>query len=83
MALALGDDTDAVAVRYVRPFGREEAILGIGDSVSLHATDASPELLRRIAAAALELATWRERQIAASAQSRVTFLETGGLAVAS
>ncbi|MFE9855504.1 hypothetical protein [Streptomyces sp. NPDC005780] len=42
--------------------GREFATLRIGNALGIDVVDASPEVLRRIAAAAEELADWREEQ---------------------
>lgn len=52
--------------------GRQYPTLRIGNSLGLDVTDASPEVLRKLAAAAEELADWAEaRDIAAKVADQV------------
>lgn len=46
--------------------GREFATLRIGNALGIDVADASPDVLRQIAAAADELADWREAQYVAA-----------------
>lgn len=63
-ALVLGDDPADVQVRYADGIAGEYAVLGLGDRLAVHVSQTSPEVLRRLAAAASELADWREQQLA-------------------
>lgn len=63
-SLVLGDDPADVQVRYADGVGGEFAVLGLGDRLFLQVSQTSPEVLRRLAEAASELADWREQQLA-------------------
>lgn len=62
IGLVLGSDPATVKAQYGMEGGHPYALLRIGDGINFHATAASPELLRRLAACATELADWREAQ---------------------
>jgi len=59
------DDVSETAYRTGHK-GAQYATLRIGNALGIDVTDASPEVLRRIAAAAEELATWAEARDAAA-----------------
>lgn len=42
---------------------REYAVLHVGQALTIHVTDASPEALAALAASVLELKAWREQQL--------------------
>lgn len=63
VAVDLG--SDPVAATYGLDFrGEEYGLLKLGDALTVHVSDTSPTVLRQLAQAALELADFRERQLA-------------------
>ncbi|MDX3328845.1 hypothetical protein PV405_29995 [Streptomyces sp. ME02-6979-3A] len=61
------DAGDVVETAYRTGYkGRQYATLRIGNALGLDVADASPEVLREIAAAAEELAAWAEARDAAA-----------------
>ncbi|MEU9611809.1 hypothetical protein AB0D56_09690 [Streptomyces sp. NPDC048209] len=61
------DADDVIETAYRTGYkGAQYATLRIGNALGIDVADASPEVLRRIAAAAEELATWAETRDAAA-----------------
>lgn len=64
-SIAVDLGSDPVTATYGLDFrGEEYGLLQLGDAITLHISDASPDVLRKLAQAALELADFRERQLA-------------------
>jgi hypothetical protein len=64
MGVALGDDPDEISADYgtTALSGEPYALLRIGPRLGLHIDGATPAVLRKLAAAATELADWQESQ---------------------
>ncbi|MEU1787038.1 hypothetical protein ABZ553_14430 [Streptomyces sparsogenes] len=71
VAVVLGDDPSGIAAAYGTESGREYGLLHIGDRLTLHVSQASPEALDALVAAVAELAAWKRAQDARPALKEV------------
>lgn len=65
VSAALGPDPADIRIDYFELFG-DRAVLRLGDNLGIATADTSPEALRRLSEAALELADWHEKKDAAA-----------------
>jgi hypothetical protein len=71
-SVALGPDPVGIRTEYFTLSDGEHGVLKLGGGLSIATASTSPEALRKLAVAALELADWREQQDVMAAREQVS-----------